>query len=94
MNTICRHIAVTLFLSIVTVTTIHAQDSNAIRIIMFGAHHDDCDQGGGGTAALFAQMGFAVKFVSVTFGDAGHQTMKGKELARRRVAEAQDDRNR
>jgi LmbE family N-acetylglucosaminyl deacetylase len=40
---------------------------------MFGAHPDDCDQSGGGTAALFASMGYAVKFVSVTNGDAGHQ---------------------
>jgi len=57
---------------------------------MIGAHPDDCDEDGGGTAALFAQMGYAVKFVSVTNGDAGHQTMKGKELARRRFAEAQE----
>jgi LmbE family N-acetylglucosaminyl deacetylase len=70
--------------------TINAQDSSKIRIIMFGAHPDDCDQGSGGTAALFSQIGYAVKFVSVTNGDAGHQTMKGKELAKRRFAEAQE----
>ena len=64
------------------VTTTHAQNAdNKIRIIMIGAHPDDCDEDGGGTAALFAQMGYAVKFVSVTNGDAGHQTLKGKELA-------------
>ena len=57
---------------------------------MIGAHPDDCDEDGGGTAALFAQMGYAVKFVSVTNGDAGHQTLKGKELAKRRFAEAQE----
>jgi len=66
------------------------QDKNKIRIIMFGAHPDDCDEKGGGTAALFAQMGYAVKFVSVTNGDAGHQTMKGVELAKRRYAETQE----
>jgi len=71
-------------------TITNAQNNNAIRIIMFGAHPDDCDQGSGGTAAIFAQMGYAVKFVSVTNGDAGHQTMKGKELAKRRFAEAQE----
>lgn len=90
MNIICRHIVVTLFLLIISMAAINAQDSNAIRIIMFGAHPDDCDQGSGGTAAIFAQMGYAVKFVSVTNGDAGHQTMKGKELAKRRFAEAQE----
>src|SRR5688572_5741732 len=62
----------------------------ALRIIMIGAHPDDCDQDGGGTAILFAKMGYAVKFVSVTNGDAGHQSMKGQELATRRLAEARE----
>jgi len=66
------------------------KDSGKIRIIMFGAHPDDCDEKAGGTAALFAQMGYAVKFVSVTNGDAGHQTLKGQELAKRRYAETQE----
>jgi hypothetical protein len=61
------------------------QDNGKIRIIMIGAHPDDCDEDGGGTAALYAQMGYAVKFVSVTNGDAGHQTLKGIELAKRVV---------
>jgi LmbE family N-acetylglucosaminyl deacetylase len=71
--------------------TVSAQnEQNKVRIIMIGAHPDDCDEDGGGTAILFAQMGYAVKFVSVTNGDAGHQTMKGKELAKRRFDEAQE----
>jgi hypothetical protein len=37
-----------------------------IRVIAFGAHPDDCDIRAAGTAALFARMGNAVKFVSVT----------------------------
>jgi LmbE family N-acetylglucosaminyl deacetylase len=65
-------------------------DSGKIRIIMIGAHPDDCDQDGGGTAILFAKMGYAVKFVSVTNGDAGHQTESGTALAKRRFAEAQE----
>ena len=65
------------------------QDTSKVRIIMIGAHPDDCDEAGG-TAILFARMGYAVKFVSVTNGDAGHQTMKGKELAKRRFAETQE----
>jgi LmbE family N-acetylglucosaminyl deacetylase len=65
-------------------------DTAKVRIIMIGAHPDDCDEQGAGTAALFAQMGYAVKFVSVTNGDAGHQTMKGQELANRRYEEAQE----
>jgi LmbE family N-acetylglucosaminyl deacetylase len=35
-------------------------------------------------------MGHAVKFVSITNGDAGHQTMGGGELAKRRRAEAME----
>ncbi|MEP7323707.1 MAG: PIG-L family deacetylase [Saprospiraceae bacterium] len=61
-----------------------------IRVIMIGAHPDDCDQGGGGIAIMLASMGHAVKFVSVTNGDAGHQTLGGGALARRRFAEAQE----
>ena len=61
-----------------------------IRVIAFGAHPDDCDIRAAGTAALFARMGHAVKFVSVTNGDAGHQSMGGAALAARRLAEAKE----
>jgi LmbE family N-acetylglucosaminyl deacetylase len=61
-----------------------------LRVIMIGAHPDDCDQDGGGTAILMASMGHAVKFVSVTNGDAGHQTQGGGALAKRRMAEAKE----
>jgi LmbE family N-acetylglucosaminyl deacetylase len=64
----------------------YAQDG--VRVIMIGAHPDDCDQKGGGTAILLAKLGYAVKFISVTNGDAGHQTMGGAALANRRRAEA------
>lgn len=70
-------------------TSLLAQ-GDQIRVIAFGAHPDDCDIRAAGTAALFARMGHAVKFVSVTNGDAGHQTMRGAELARRRLAEAKE----
>lgn len=65
-------------------------ESHPLRIIMIGAHPDDCDQDGGGTAILFAKLGHAVKFVSVTNGDAGHQSQGGGILAKRRIAEAQE----
>jgi LmbE family N-acetylglucosaminyl deacetylase len=61
-----------------------------VRVIAFGAHPDDCDIRAAGSAALFAKRGDAVKFVSVTNGDAGHQTQHGDELARRRLAEAKE----
>ena len=59
-----------------------------LRVIAFGAHPDDCDIRAGGTAAKFAAMGHLVKFVSLTNGDAGHQSQGGGALAMRRRAEA------
>lgn len=61
-----------------------------LRIIVFGAHPDDCDIDAGGTGALWAAKGHAVKFVALTNGDAGHQSEGGGALARRRRAEAQE----
>ncbi|MEM7656579.1 MAG: carbohydrate-binding family 9-like protein [Bacteroidota bacterium] len=61
-----------------------------LRIIVIGAHPDDADIDAGGTAALWAAMGHQVKFLSLTNGDAGHQSMGGGALAKRRRAEAQE----
>src|SRR5262249_50174966 len=61
-----------------------------LNIIAFGAHPDDCDQRAGGIAAKYAALGHRVRFVSVTNGDAGHQTGGGGALAARRRAEARE----
>ncbi|MDA0315409.1 MAG: PIG-L family deacetylase [Bacteroidetes bacterium] len=61
-----------------------------LKIMFIGAHPDDCDIKGGGTAALFVEMGHQVKFLSVTNGDAGHMEMGGGMLAKRRYAETQE----
>ena len=68
----------------------NAQSTQPIRNMMLGAHPDDCDQGGGGTAILLTAMGYKVKFVSVTNGDAGHQSSGGGVLAKRRMQEAME----
>jgi LmbE family N-acetylglucosaminyl deacetylase len=68
---------------------LQAQDTK-LRVIAFGAHPDDCDIRASGTAALFASLGHAVKFVSVTNGDAGHHEMSGTKLAQRRLLEAKE----
>ncbi len=78
------------FLLMLTAASILTAQNGPIRIIAFGAHPDDCDIRAAGTAALWAKMGDAVKFVSVTNGDAGHQKMHGVELAKRRLAEAKE----
>lgn len=78
-----------LVLLLAGMTTLLAQNGK-LRVIAFGAHPDDCDIRAAGTAALFAKMGHAVKFVSVTNGDAGHQSMRGAALAQRRAGEAKE----
>ena len=64
-----------------------AAEDGKLRIIVFGAHPDDCELEAGGTAARWANLGHKVKFVSVTNGDIGHHEMAGATLARRRAAE-------
>jgi len=59
------------------------------KLLGIGAHPDDCDLRMGGLAAIYASMGFEVKFVSVTNGDAGHHETGGGALAERRRREAQ-----
>jgi LmbE family N-acetylglucosaminyl deacetylase len=66
------------------------QGDDKLRVIAFGAHPDDCDGKAGGLAAKYAALGHSVKFVSVTNGDAGHQSEGGGALATRRRKEAQE----
>lgn len=66
-----------------------AQDK-PLRIIAIFAHPDDAESKMGGTAALWAEMGHEVKFVSITNGDAGHHEIGGGVLAKIRTAEAQE----
>ena len=79
-----------MFLFFITTTSLWAQQEESLRIVAIGAHPDDADIQFGGTAALFAQLGHAVKFVSVTNGDAGHHEEGGGMLAKRRMAESDE----
>lgn len=58
-----------------------------LHIIIIGAHPDDPDEVGG-TAYKWAQAGHKVLMVSLTNGDAGHQSLPSDELARVRREEA------
>jgi N-acetylglucosamine malate deacetylase 1 len=62
--------------------------TDQLRVLIIGAHPDDCEFTAGGVAALYARHGHQVMFVSVTNGDGGHQTTGGARLAQRRRAEA------
>ena len=70
--------------------TVAPAADGTLNVIAFGAHPDDCDQRAGGVAAKYAALGHRVRFVSVTNGDAGHQTEGGGALAARRRAEARE----
>lgn len=62
-------------------------DDGKLRIVIFGAHPDDAEYKGGGSAIKWAKQGHHVKLVSVTNGDIGHWRNAGGELAQRRTAE-------
>jgi N-acetylglucosamine malate deacetylase 1 len=75
-------------LSILTIEgTSQIAEKGKLHIIIIGAHPDDPDKAGG-TAYKWAQMGHDVLMVSLTNGDAGHQTIKAKPLAKIRREEA------
>ena len=62
--------------------------AKSVRVLVVGAHPDDCEIKAGGCAALWSKGGHAVRFVSATDGGAGHHAVGGVELVRRRREEA------
>jgi LmbE family N-acetylglucosaminyl deacetylase len=89
MIRLTRHLAVAAALVLLGADATPAQD-RPLNIIVFGAHPDDCDIRAGGTAIKWVKAGHRVRFVSLTNGDAGHQTEGGAGLGQRRRAEAQE----
>ena len=85
-----NYFPVIITLLLLSAISLSKAQSASLRIIVIGAHPDDCDLCAGGTAIQWAQMGHQVKFLSLTNGDAGHQSMGGGALAKRRRAEAQE----
>ncbi|MFQ5734579.1 MAG: PIG-L deacetylase family protein [Planctomycetaceae bacterium] len=59
-----------------------------LRLLVVGAHPDDCEYRAGGLAALYAAAGHRVKFVSLTNGESGHHRIPADELVRIRREEA------
>jgi LmbE family N-acetylglucosaminyl deacetylase len=54
---------------------------------MIGAHPDDTDLRCGGLAIRLAGRGHEVRFLSLTSGNAGHQSMSREALRLRRLSE-------
>ena len=63
------------------------KQTDKLHIIIIGAHPDDPDEVGG-TAYKWARAGHDVLMVSLTNGDAGHQSLSSEELAKVRREEA------
>jgi len=63
--------------------------SRQLRVLVFGAHPDDCDFKCGGLSLKLTDLGHVVKFVACTNGCTGHFKQGGLQVARRRYEEAQ-----
>ncbi|TDI38607.1 MAG: PIG-L family deacetylase [Acidobacteria bacterium] len=81
-------IALVLGLSLAVLAS--GQPTAPVSVLVIGAHPDDADSCAGGTAIQWAALGHRVQFLSLTNGDAGHQSEGGGALAKRRRAEAEE----
>ena len=52
--------------------------NDGLRVMVIFAHPDEGEIYAGGISALYAQQGHAVKFISLTNGDAGHFAMTSR----------------
>jgi LmbE family N-acetylglucosaminyl deacetylase len=77
------------FILMLFTSPVNAQNNqdDKLHIVIIGAHPDDPEKAGG-TAYKWAQLGHDVLMVSLTNGDAGHQSIKARELAKIRREEA------
>ena len=87
MKSIIFMIQIVLLLGVMPKIQAQEKHEQKLHIIIIGAHPDDAD-GVGGTAYKWARMGHDVLMVSLTNGDAGHQSIKAQELAKIRREEA------
>jgi LmbE family N-acetylglucosaminyl deacetylase len=69
-------------------STGRARAGKPLRIMVIGAHQDDCDIRAGGSAATWAAAGHQVLLVSATNGQSGHHRDGPGQLVQRRIAEA------
>lgn len=61
-----------------------------LKVMMIGAHLDDNDFCGGGTALRYLENGAKVRFLSLCNGCGGHYAHTPEEIATRRYQEAQN----
>lgn len=91
-NTGIRNIVKLFLFFFIFLGSIALQSANSqkekLNVVIIGAHPDDPDIKVGGTAYKWVQSGFNVLMVSLTNGDAGHQSLTREELAKVRREEA------
>ncbi len=87
MKSILLYLPIVCLAALIPSLKLQAQQDDKLHIIIIGAHPDDADKAGG-TAYKWARMGHDVLMVSVTNGDAGHQTIRARKLAKIRREEA------
>lgn len=59
-----------------------------MRILVIGAHQDDCEFRTGGVTAKWVQMGHTVQYLSVANGCGGHHTLSPEETTATRARES------
>ena len=64
--------------------------SKTLRMLMIGAHPDDCDILAGGLALKYIRAGHQVKFISMASGSRGHHVLSPVQTAARRLGETEN----
>lgn len=90
MKTLLIMMMIILGVGVAAKAQINSSADTPLRVIAIFAHPDDADSKMGATAAMMANMGHEVKFLSLTNGDAGHHEKGGGALARIRREEAKE----
>lgn len=87
MKSLCSLFFLALLVTLMPALNAQNKEGKKLNVIIIGAHPDDPDKAGG-TAYKWAKLGYNVEMVSLTNGDAGHQSIPPEELAKIRREEA------
>ncbi|OHB60041.1 MAG: hypothetical protein A2Y12_05700 [Planctomycetes bacterium GWF2_42_9] len=64
--------------------------SEPLNVVIVCAHPDDCEYAAGGTTLRYRELGHNVVYISMTNGDAGHQSMNREDIKKRRYEETRN----
>lgn len=87
MKSLATFLNIVILFAVMPLLHAQKQENKKLNIIIIGAHPDDPDKAAG-TAYKWSRLGHNVMMVSLTNGDAGHQSLPPEELARVRREEA------